>query len=108
MIQISAIGNIIIGEYAPNNGYNYKVIAVPWHCDKHMNMLGTVNNGWLVVNCNNAKSYLFQNHGYLADSYIREKLGGFEDDYPYFGDLVRKVLGRELGRELSREEGGKE
>ena len=40
----------------------------------------------------NGLSYLFQKEGYLDDSYIKEKLGGFEGDYPYLGDLVRFVL----------------
>jgi len=87
---------IRIGEYEPGNGTCYKVIAVPWHYAGCMNALGRVTGGWLVVNCNNRKAYLFQKEPYLIDSYIREKLGGFHDDYPFLGDLVRKILEREV------------
>lgn len=85
-----------IGEYEPGTGTNYKVIAVPWHYAGSMNALGRVTGGWLVVNCNNRKAYLFQKEPYLTDNYIQEKLGGYHDDYPHLGNLVRKILEREV------------
>jgi len=92
-MQIKELDNgIRIGEYEPGNGTRYVAIAVPWHYDGSMNCLGRVADGWLVVNCMNGLSYLFQKEGYLDDSYIKEKLGGFEGDYPYLGDVVRFVL----------------
>lgn len=88
--------NVYLGEWNPGNGTNYKVIAIRWMSDKNFNCLGAIDPmGWLVVNCNNSFSHLFQGSGYLLDSYIREKLGGNSEDYPYFGDLVRKLINRE-------------
>jgi len=85
-----------IGEYEPGNGKLYKAIVVKFPFNLSFNMMGRVSNGWLVVNCNTAKSHLFQAEGLLMDKYIREKLGGSPSDYPYFGDLVRKLVYREF------------
>lgn len=84
-----------VGEYEPGNGTNYKAIAVPWGPEERsMNALGWIRTGWLVVSCNNALAYLLQEHGYLADDYVRDKLGGVRDDYPYMGDLIRALIDR--------------
>lgn len=83
-----------IGVYEPGNGTSYKVIAVPWHHAGYMHALGRVSVGWLVINCNNGSAYLFQNGSLLVDDYIQEKLGGYKGDYPYLGDLIRKILER--------------
>jgi len=88
--------HILVGEYEPGNGTNYKAIAVRWPSDASFNYLGSIySEGWLVVNCNTRLAYLFQEQGVLVDKYIRETLGGTEEDYPYFGDLVRKLISRE-------------
>jgi len=95
MIELNE--HILVGEYEPGNGTNYKAIAVRWPSDASFNCLGTINpGGWLIVNCNNGLAYLFKEKGLLADWYIQEKLGGTKEDYPYFGDLVRKLISREL------------
>jgi len=84
-----------IGEYEPGNGTNYKAIAVPWNLGKSMNSLGCVVDGWLVVSCMaSRKAYLFQADGPLVNRYIQEKLGGYEGDYPYFGNLIRRLIRR--------------
>ena len=92
--------DILAGEYSPGNGTNYKAIAVRWPSDASFNYLGSIHKGgWLVINCNTRLAYLFQQRGMgliLADWYIQEKLGGTKEDYPYFGDLVRKLISREL------------
>jgi len=88
--------NILIGEYEPGNGTSYKAIAIRWESEANFNELGEIRApGWLVINCNTRLSHLFQGKGTLVDSYIREKLGGRREDYPYFGDLVRRLMGRE-------------
>jgi len=88
-----------VGEYCPGNGIRYLVIAVPWNSEDHNNLLGSIYpGGWLVINCNTKLAYLFQKDGPLADWYIREKLGGSEEDYPYIADLVRAVLERPGGK----------
>ena len=89
-----SINSTRIGTYEPGNGTRYQVIAVPWRYEGCLGALGYVANGWLVVNCLNGLAYLFQKSAYLIDDYIQEKLGGFEGDYPYLGDLVREVLER--------------
>jgi len=90
-----AQGNILTGEYNPGNGTNYKAIAVRWPSEANFNHLGTINpGGWLVVNCNNGLAYLFKEKGLLLDGYIQEKMGGLPSDYPYFGDLIRKLISR--------------
>lgn len=93
--SILTTGNILIGEYEPGNGINYKAIAIRWPSEENFNALGSIYvPGWLVVNCNTQLSYLFQSKKVLVDDYIQEKLGGLNSDYPYFGDLVRKLIGR--------------
>jgi len=94
-IKIREYKEIRIGEMNAV-GTNYKAIAVRWLSDANFNHLGTINpGGWLVVNCNNGLAYLFKEKGLLADGYIQEKIGGLPEDYPYFGDLVRKLISRE-------------
>lgn len=96
---------ILVGEYEPGNGTNYKAIAVEFPSEDNFNYLGAIRSpGWLVVNCNNGKSWLFQKQGYLADRYVQEKLGSKgkkfkeflerEKDYLYLGSLVRRLIGR--------------
>ncbi len=89
-------GNTIIGEYEPGNGTRYTAIAVPWitNADLMMGTLGSVADGWLVVSGNQGRAALFQKYGTLVDHYIMEKLGSGPDDYPYFGDLIRALIGR--------------
>jgi len=60
-----------------------------------MGRMGTVSDGWLVVSGNSGQAYLFQKDGYLVDDYIQEQLGGRNDDYPYFGDLIRSLIMRD-------------
>lgn len=96
-IKVKTLPNgVRIGEYEPGNGTSYMAVAVPWEYSGSMNALGGVEGcGWLVVNCLNRLAYLFRNGGQLADDYIQEKLGGTKRDYPYLGDLIRRLLGRE-------------
>lgn len=89
-------GNILIGEYEPGNGTSYQAIALRWESAANFKTLGRIApGGWLVVSCNTRLSHLFQAKGMLTDRYIREKLGGLKEDYPYFGDLVRRLIRRE-------------
>jgi len=94
-ITITQAGNFKVGEYEPGNGTNYKAMAAEWSSNQYMKTLGRVTSGWLVVSCNTGSAYLFQEKGLLTDTFIREKLGGFSDDYPYFGDLIRRLIRRE-------------
>jgi len=94
-ITITTEGYFRIGEYEPGNGTNYKAILTRWLSSWNVNALGKVTFGWLVVNCNTKLAYLFQEKGLLTDDFIQEKLGGSADDYPYFGDLIRRLTGRE-------------
>ena len=87
--------DIRTAESEPGNGTNYKAVAVRWNDSYDYNALGSIDEGWLVVNCNTTRSYLFRDKGILVDEYIQEKLGGGKGDYPYFGDLIRKLIGRE-------------
>ena len=84
-----------IGEYEPGNGTRYTAVAARWQHDVVMGVMGRVSDGWLVVSGNTGKAYLFQHKGMLTDEYIQEHLGGFSGDYPYFGDLIRKLVDRE-------------
>lgn len=94
---IEGVEEIRIGFYEPGNETSYKAIAVPFHYDddRHLNALGRISVGWLVINCNTRLAYLFRRRGLLHDDYIMEKLGGTKEDYPYFGDLVRRLIDRE-------------
>ena len=84
-----------VGEYEPGNGTRYTAVAVWWPGPGiAVGVLGEVTNGWLVTSGNTGRSHLFQMCGLLTDEYIREKLGGNDWDYPYFGDLVRMLIGR--------------
>ena len=94
--RITLSGEAYIGEYEPGNGTRYTAIAIPWRAtpDQVMGQLGFVSDGWLVVSGNSGRAYLFQRHGYLVDDHIQEHLGGYPGDYPYFGDLVRRLVNR--------------
>jgi len=94
--KITLRGNMYIGEYEPGNGTRYTAIAIPWQADPSqvMGALGFVSDGWLVVSGNSACAYLFQRDGYLVDNHIQDHLGGYDGDYPYFGDLVRALVSR--------------
>ena len=94
--KIRTIGSCVIGEYEPGNGTRYTAVAVPWTDGDMLAMgaLGTVSEGWLVVAGNSGRAYLFQRDGYFTDSYIMERLGGYGGDYPYLGDLIRKLISR--------------
>ena len=94
-IKVRQLGEGMIAEMNAA-GTNYKVIAFPWWDGAGFNLMGSVSpGGWLVINCNTGRAALFQRNGYLANGYIQKHLGGFDGDYPYFGDLVRAVIGRE-------------
>lgn len=101
--RITLSGDTRIGEYEPGNGTRYTAVAVRWRATPYqvMGAMGFVSDGWLVVSGNSAKAYLFQQGGYLVDYTIQEHLGGYDGDYPYFGDLVRELIGRE-GRAARR------
>ncbi|TET24092.1 MAG: hypothetical protein E3J76_03615 [Candidatus Aminicenantes bacterium] len=94
-ITIIREGDFRFGEYEPGNGTNYKAIMTRWLSGQDLKVLGKVTFGWLVVNCNTGLAHLFQEKGLLTDDYIQEKLGGLDGDYPYFGDLIRRLIGRE-------------
>jgi hypothetical protein len=87
---------VTMGHYEPDNGTSYRAIAISWNSEVYLQGLGCISaEGYLVVNCLNCKAYLFQKNGFLVDSYIQEKLGLSQGDYPYFGDLIRRLLNRE-------------
>ena len=88
-------GGVYIGDYVPGNGTRYTAVAVRWQFFVSLGVMGCVPDGWLVVSGNSGKAYLFQAKGPLMDEYIQEHLGGFAGDYPYFGDLIRKLVDRE-------------
>ena len=96
IITVNELFVAYIGEYEPGNGTRYTAVAVPWRAtpSKTMGKLGFVSDGWLVVSGNSARAYLFQRAGPLTDDYIRKHLGGYPGDYPYFGDLVRRLINR--------------
>lgn len=91
---------ILTGIYEPGNGTRYMAMAVQIWGRYSLGALGAITDGWLVVNGNNGRAYLFQGDEKqpLKDIYIREKLGGRDDDYPHLGDLVRKLTGRPGGK----------
>ena len=95
--RITLSGSTYIGEYEPGNGTRYTAVAIPWRAtpDQVMGKLGFVSDGWLVVSGNSGCAYLFQRDGgILTDSYIMRLLGGVSGDYPYFGDLIRRLINR--------------
>jgi len=94
-IMIYPLGGALVGEYQQIKGTSYKAIAIRWMSGQDFNAMGSIDpGGFLVINCNTRLAYLFQEKGLLTDSYIQEKLGGLDADYPYFGDLVRKLISR--------------
>lgn len=94
-IVITERGSVRVGEYEPGNGTRYTAIAVRWQVAKLMGALGYVSDGWLVISGNSGEAYLLQLYGWLEDAYIQEHLGGYAGDYPYFGDLIRRLVERE-------------
>ena len=96
--QITPTPYCRIGEYEPGNGTRYTAVAVPWRAGSTqvMGSMGFVTKGWLVVSGNSARAYLFQEGGYLVDDTIQEHLGGYDGDYPYFGDLIRALTDVDL------------
>jgi len=92
-IQITVKGDLRIGEYEPGNGTRYTAIAVAYSHDQPMGVMGMVADGWLVA-YGNGRAHLFQRGGYLADSYLSEKLGVREGDLPWAADLIRELIGR--------------
>ena len=96
--KITQTQSCIIGEYEPGNGTRYTAVAIPWKApaDRVMGALGFVSDGWLVVSGNSGRAYLFQKDGYLMDRSIQKHLGGYPGDYPYFGDLLRSMIMRDV------------
>lgn len=72
-------------------GRSIKIIVSRWTYPQSLGALGRVSKGYLVINCNTRLCYLFP-EGFLADSYIKEKIGGSEEDYPHIGNLVREAI----------------
>jgi len=98
-LKINIVHGLKIGEYEPGNGTRYTAVAVRWDVGARlMGALGVVSHGWLVASGNSGRAALFQDHGYLVDSYIQEHLGGCPGDYPYFGNLIRAMVGRPSGQ----------
>jgi len=94
-IQITVQGNVRIGEYCPGNGTRYTALAVPIsHDGAPIGVMGAVLEGWLVAYGLTGRAYLFQRGGYLADSYLAEKLGVRPGDLPWAADLIRELIGR--------------
>ena len=95
--KITQTQHCIIGEYEPDNGIRYTAVAVSWtaNYDQVMGNLGFVSDGWLIISGNSGQAYLFQRDGYLTDRSIQEHLGGYPDDYPYFGYLIRSMIMRD-------------
>lgn len=86
------------GMYEPGNGTSYTAIAVRLKGEVSLGILGMVEDGWLVVSGNTGKAYLFQaGRQPLMDIYIKQHLGGIDGDYPYMGDLIRKLIDRPGG-----------
>jgi len=94
-IQVTIQGSTRIGEYSPGNGTRYTAIAVPFSHERPMNGMGVVSDGWLVAYGLTGRASLFQPDGYLADSYLAEKLGVRPGDLPWAADLIRELIGRE-------------
>jgi hypothetical protein len=94
-ITITVQGDLRIGEYEPGNGTRYTAVAVPFSHEKPMNGMGVVSDGWLVAYGLTGRAHLFQSDGYLADSYLMEKLYVRPGDLPWAGDLIRELIGRE-------------
>ncbi|MEE9519418.1 MAG: hypothetical protein V3V93_04045 [bacterium] len=80
--------------YEPGNGTAYSAVAMRYRLGS-CGGLGSVDDGWVVVSGLTCKAYLFQKDGGpLVDEYIKEKFGGLDGDYPFFGDLVRTLVDR--------------
>jgi hypothetical protein len=95
-IKITVQGSTRIGEYSPGNGTRYTALAVPIsHDGAPIGVMGAVLEGWLVAYGLTGRAHLFQSDGYLADSYLVEKLGIKPGDLPWAGDLIRELIGRE-------------
>jgi len=83
-----------LGRYIPGNGTEYWAAALPWKSRENVGALGSVDDGWLVVSGLTKKAALMAKEGYVVDSYVQEKLGGLDGDYPFFGILVRALVRR--------------
>ena len=94
-ITITVQGDLRIGEYEPGNGTRYTAVAVPFSHENPMNGMGIVSDGWLVAYGISGRAHLFQSDGYLADSYLMEKLDVRPGDLPWATDLIRELIGRE-------------
>ncbi len=96
-MEIKVLENgVRLGHYEPGNGTSYRVIAVPGDFGEQQSLGYVEGQGWVVISCmGNRRAYLFQEGDYLSDDYISEKLGGYDGDYPFFGDLVRAIIERE-------------
>ncbi len=89
--------HVRLGHYEPGNGTSYRVIAIRGNFGEQQSLGYVEGEGWVVVSCmGHRQAYLFRGMegDYLSDDYIQEKLGGSAGDYPYFGDLVRAIIGR--------------
>ena len=95
-IQITVQGNNVrIGEYSPGNGTRYTALAVPIsHDGAPIGVMGAVLEGWLIAYGLTGRAHLFQSDGYLADSYLMEKLDVRSGDLPWATDLIRELIGR--------------
>lgn len=83
------------GFYEPGNMTRYTAVAIHMPGEVGLGILGVVTDGWLVVSGNTGKAYLFQGgKAPLLDDYVQQHLGGLDGDYPYMGDLVRKLTDR--------------
>jgi hypothetical protein len=93
-IKITVKGDLRIGEYEPGNGTRYTAVAVAYGHDQPMGVMGMVADGWLVAYGLTGRAHLLQPNGYLADSYLAEKLGVRPGDLPWAADLIRELIGR--------------
>jgi RNA polymerase sigma factor (sigma-70 family) len=98
MVTLTSTSNsdMVIGAYEPGNGTRYTALAMPWKDEKQLMLgsIGVVSDGWLVVYCNNGRSYLLQKEGWLTNEYLAEKFVIYREDIPYAAELIRTLTGR--------------
>ena len=117
--SIRWIDGKLIGHWEPGNGTSYKVIAVLWHHDGYMHVLGCVSDGWLdgwltadyvqekfVVNRpphEEVARGISPSHGCLTGLADLLQKGGFSVDAHFHAILIAAMLGRERqGTEIER------
>ena len=96
-------GNIEKFSFSPGNGYMYEIFVIPVFEQLGGGVMGSIEEGYLVVNAFTGMSYLFSLGGIIMNYYVAKHL--FHQEHPSEQNVnaVTAVLAYALDREADAE-----